>query len=58
MTASQLQLTQPALVTEAEQDVRAQLALLRARYDTGAIPQAVFSVIRKLEIELAWAEHR
>ena len=32
MTASQLQPTQTALVTEAEQDIRAQLAQLLARY--------------------------
>ena len=38
-------------------DVRAELARLRARYD-GAIPQAVFAVVRALETELAWIEHR
>jgi hypothetical protein len=40
-----------------EQDVRAELALLQARYDSGAIPQAVFSVIRRLETEISWIEH-
>ena len=38
-------------------DVRAELARLRARYD-GVIPPAVFLVIRALEVELAWLEHR
>ena len=44
-------------VTEAEQDIRAQLAQLLARYD-GAIPPAVLSVVRGLQVELAWMEHR
>jgi hypothetical protein len=39
-------------------DVRAQLALLQARYDTGAVPPSIFSIIRSLEIELSWIEHR
>jgi hypothetical protein len=38
-------------------DVRTQLAQLRARHDHGAVSPAVFSVIRKLETEIAWAEH-
>jgi len=32
------------------------LVRLRARYD-GTVPQAVFSVVRSLEIKLAWIEH-
>jgi hypothetical protein len=43
---------------QTEQGVRAELALLQARYDGGVVPQAVFSVIRSLEVELAWIEHR
>ena len=38
--------------------LRAELARLQARYDSGAISPAVFSAIRALEIELAWVEHR
>jgi hypothetical protein len=45
-------------VGKTEQDIRAKLALLRARYDSGAVPQGLFAVIRRLEIELAWVEHR
>jgi hypothetical protein len=41
-----------------EQDVRTQLPPLLARYDTGAIPPAVFSIIRSLQVELSWNEHR
>ena len=40
------------------QVIRAELAYLQARYDDGAIPQAVFAVIRELETELGWLEHR
>jgi hypothetical protein len=43
---------------DAEQDIRAELTLLRARYDSGAVSQAVFFAIRALEVELAWIAHR
>ena len=36
--------------------LRAQLKALRARYDSGAVSPALYAVIRKLEIELAWRE--
>ena len=39
------------------QQARSELALLRARYDGGAISPAVFAVIKKLEREIAWLEH-
>ena len=39
-------------------DIRTELARLQARYDHGAFPPAIFSVIRKLETELSWLEHR
>jgi hypothetical protein len=42
----------------AQATLRAELALLQARYDDGAVSQAIFSVIRELETELAWLEHR
>jgi hypothetical protein len=48
----------PPLASKSEQDIRTKLAQLRARYDFGALPPSVFSVIRKLEIEIAWLEHR
>jgi hypothetical protein len=44
-------------VGKAEQTVRAELRRLQARYDGGAIPPAIFSVVRSLETELAWIEH-
>jgi hypothetical protein len=42
---------------KAEQDVRAELRWLCARYDGAGIPLAIFTVIRSLESELAWLEH-
>ena len=39
------------------QRARTELALLRARYDGGAISPAVFAVIKNLECEIAWLEH-
>jgi hypothetical protein len=41
-----------------ERDLRDRLALLRARYDHGTVPSAIFAVIREIEIELAWLAHR
>jgi hypothetical protein len=38
------------------EDLRSELALLRSRYDAGAVPLAVYRVIRGLEVELAWLE--
>ena len=38
-------------------ELRAELASLRARYDSGAVSPTVYSVIREIETELAWAEH-
>ena len=40
-----------------EHAVRAQLALLLARHD-GCPPPAVLSVVRSLQVELAWLEHQ
>jgi hypothetical protein len=36
---------------------RAELAMLRARYDDGAVSPAVYSAIKKLEADIAWCEH-
>jgi hypothetical protein len=38
--------------------LRDQLAALRARHDSGAIPHATYNVIHQLETEIAWREHR
>jgi hypothetical protein len=41
-----------------EAALRAALAWVRARHDSGAISPAVFSVIRMIETELSWLAHR
>lgn len=38
--------------------LRAELTLLRARYDSGAVSAAIYKVIKELETDIAWAEHR
>jgi hypothetical protein len=38
--------------------LRAELAMLRARYDGGAVPPPIYAVIKALETALAWHEHR
>ena len=40
-----------------QKKLRAELALLRSRHDSGAVSPAVYEVIRKLECDLAWLEH-
>jgi hypothetical protein len=37
--------------------LRVELKWLRARYDCGAISSAVFDVVKRLECDIAWAEH-
>jgi hypothetical protein len=41
----------------AAQHLRAELTLLRARYDSGAVSPGVYAIIRQLEIELSWYQH-
>jgi hypothetical protein len=46
------------MTQERIQALRDQLAALRARHDGGAIPHATYDVVRQLETEIAWLEHR
>ena len=39
-------------------DLRAELAALRARHDSGAVPAATYDVVREIELEISWLEHR
>jgi hypothetical protein len=41
-----------------DNELRAELALLRARYDSGAVAPAVYQVIRQIETHIAWIEHQ
>jgi hypothetical protein len=34
------------------------LAMLRSRYDDGAVSPPVYAVIRAIETEIVWLEHR
>jgi hypothetical protein len=45
------------LVSSSTTCLRDELAWLRSRYDNGAIAPCVYSVIKKIEIELAWRTH-
>jgi hypothetical protein len=40
------------------EQLRSELALLVARYDSGAVSPAVYAVIRAIESDIAWLEHR
>ena len=37
---------------------RADLAVLRARYYSGAVNAAVYAVIKRIECDIAWNEHK
>ena len=37
--------------------LRARLALLRARYDHGAVSGSIYKCIKQLEADIAWLEH-
>jgi hypothetical protein len=39
-------------------DLRLQLAMLRARYDHGAVAPGVYAAIRKIETDISWLEDR
>lgn len=38
-------------------NLRAELQVLRSRYDSGAVDAGIYEIIRKLETDIAWAEH-
>jgi hypothetical protein len=40
------------------QRTRTELALLRAKYDSGAVSLGIYAVIKNLECEIAWLEHQ
>jgi hypothetical protein len=50
--------TRKAEFSSHEQALRAALAWVRARHDNGAVSPAVFAVMRMIEVELSWLEHR
>ena len=50
-------LIRPVLTASSTVDLRDELAWLRARHDGGAVAPAVYSLIRRLEEEIAWREH-
>jgi hypothetical protein len=47
-----------AIVPGRSERLQQELAHLRARYDSGAISEAVYAVMKQLEREIAWEEHR
>lgn len=57
--AADLVTARPVTRTDrATADARSMLAMLRARYDDGAVSPALYQAIRKLETDIACAEHR
>jgi hypothetical protein len=48
----------PSITPKSTAELRSELAQLRARHDSGAIAPGVYAVIREIETQIAWAEHR
>ena len=44
--------------TTTSQILRDRLGQVKARYDHGAVPQALFEALKALEREIAWTEHK
>jgi hypothetical protein len=44
--------------TSQAKKLRTELSYLIARYDSGAVSPAVYAVIRAIESDIAWLEHR
>jgi hypothetical protein len=44
--------------TTTSQILRGRLEQVRARYDHGAVPQALFEALKALEREIAWTEYK
>jgi hypothetical protein len=49
--------TTPSTTVTSTAALRSELAVLRARYDDGAVSPAIYTIIRKLESDIAWCEH-
>jgi hypothetical protein len=48
----------PSTTTTSTAALRSELEWLRARYDGGKVAPAVFAVIKDIETNIAWIEHR
>jgi hypothetical protein len=48
---------QTVLIAISTARLRDELGWLRGRYDTGAVAPAVYGVIKKIEVEIAWRQH-
>jgi hypothetical protein len=44
--------------TTASQILRGRLEQVRARYDSGAIPPALYEAVKQMECEISWSEHK
>ena len=48
----------PHITTPSTAALRDERIWLLARHDSGAITPAIFKIVRSLEVDIAWAEHR
>jgi|EndMetStandDraft_9_1072997.scaffolds.fasta_scaffold3802198_1 hypothetical protein len=45
-------------MTRAESEARLDLLMIRAKYDGGGMPPALYSVLKQIETDIAWMQHR
>ena len=45
-------------MTHAESDARLDLLMIQTKYDGGGMPPALYSVLKEIETEIAWTQHR
>jgi hypothetical protein len=45
-------------MTEDEKRLRDELEWMRGKYDDGAMPDAIYQVIRDLERNISWIQHK
>jgi hypothetical protein len=45
-------------MTLAESKARLDLLMIQAKYDGGGMPPALYSVLKQIEVDIAWLQHR
>jgi hypothetical protein len=44
-------------MTRAESEARLDLLMIQAKYDGGGMPPALYSVLKQIEVDIAWIQH-
>ena len=44
-------------MTRAESEARLDLLMIQAKYDGGGMPPALYSVLKQIEVDIAWIQN-